>query len=201
MSYFLPRKAGLRKPCGRAAPWKNSPCERFSQTLFDCSPAELFLKLHLQSIHFGRWCRLRILLKPKRAGSNPARNASSSSSVVERRKKPLPLVPRSKFRCSRRLESINSNQHTDRWCRQQILRERRMRVRIPPRLQFASSKQGHSLMFCRRLFPGQNCFFSAIINQQQSINCRWRRARVHQRQSAAQAEVQVRFLPPGSTLV
>ena len=42
---------------------------------------------------------------------------------------------------------------------------------------------------------------SANINQQQPTTCRWRRARVHQWQSAAQAEVQVRFLPPGFSLV
>ena len=153
MSYFLPRKAGLMRPCGRAVPWRNTPCERFFQALFNYSPAELvwncicnastltggvwqrLLRSRVRipsgakvpvaqwieqratfrrrlfpgqtfnrrcrwarlNIHLGRWCRSRILLKPKRAGSNPARNASSSSSVVERRKNPLPLVPRSKF--------------------------------------------------------------------------------------------------------
>jgi len=98
----------------------------------------------------GRWCRRRILLKPKVAGSSPALHANASSSMAEHRITPQPFVPR--LLVSAKLSS--KTRRKSRWCRQRVLRERMMRVRIPPRLQSRRLTVGHSLMFCCRLFPG-----------------------------------------------
>ena len=55
MSYFLPRKAGLMRPCGRAA------LRSGSSRLFSTIPRRGFWKRSYR-IHLGRWCRSRILL-------------------------------------------------------------------------------------------------------------------------------------------
>jgi len=40
----------------------------------------------ISQVHPGRWCWLRLLLKPKVAGSSPVRDANPGSSRSERRK-------------------------------------------------------------------------------------------------------------------
>ena len=112
------------------------------------------------SNHLGRWCRLRLLLRPKDAGSNPARNESSSSSGVERRKTPQPLVPRLSFIFHAAFTANAVKQPPGRWCRSRLLRLLSGRRKFESCLErkLKSSSGPGRLMYRSRLFPGQNIF-------------------------------------------
>jgi hypothetical protein len=112
----LPESITLR---GRGVvPNQITPQSRgFVVQLFSMVPRRNFLHAQLFSISFGRW---RLAAVTSVVGSNPARSASSGSSVGRAKSNiPSPLIPRLRFSTD---ETLVHNQKESRWRRRRLLR-------------------------------------------------------------------------------
>jgi len=105
-------------------------------------------------IHPGRWCLATVTSV---AGSTPARSASSGSSVGRAKSNmPSPPVPR-------------PNNHPGRWRRQRILRERRMRVGIPPGAQVPVAQWQSVGKIPQPLVPRPELLLQALLKRRATI--------------------------------
>jgi len=101
-------------------PNHNTPQNRgFVIQLFSLVPRRNFSRRQLLAISFSRWCRRRLLLKPKVAGSSPALDANSGSSWQSVGKHRSRLFPGAKHQPD---ETLVHNQKKSRWRRRRLLR-------------------------------------------------------------------------------
>lgn len=140
---------------GKALISKAPQRQRFrGPTHFECSPAwvcALFVD------GFDRWCRkrlLRLLSRWSRVRFPLGAGNCSGSSVVERRYRPVCSPVRSLI-CGADF-ALRDKDLLGRWCRQQLLLERMVGVRIPPRWRepWRGLTGRTSEKYCGRLFPG-----------------------------------------------